>query len=114
MGMTYELYWNGDASLPRDYLKAALLNRKLRNEEMWRQGLYIYNALACVSPLFRDLSHGKPQPYMEYPLPLSKKDKEEIEEDKNRRQFEAELEKMKARAAAFNKQYEGSDKDAGR
>lgn len=110
MGMTYELYWHGDASLPKDYLEAYKIKQKERNREMWRHGLYIYDALANVSPLFRDFSHGKPQPYMEYPIPLNDKERKEIEEDKNRRLFEAELKKMKARAEAFNKMYEGSDK----
>ena len=109
MGMSYEEYWHGDANLPKDYVKANLLKRSQRNEEMWRQGLYIYNAMAAVSPLFRDWPKAKPQEYMEYPIPLTREDREAIENDKNRRRYQLEIQKMKDRAKAFNTLFEGRE-----
>lgn len=108
MGMTYELYWHGDASLPRDYLKAALLKQKLQNEQAWRQGMYIYDAILCASPAIRAFSkHPEPLPYLNEPYPLTVKDAEEMERRKQKKQMEAEIEKMRMRAEAWNKQLKG-------
>lgn len=47
-GMTYEQYWYGDPWMVRYYEDAYLLKRKVRNEELWLQGLYIYRAVHAV------------------------------------------------------------------
>lgn len=108
MGMNYELYWHGDASLPRYYLKAALLKQKMQNEQAWRQGKYVYDAILLASPVLHDfVKNPKPLPYVEEPYPLTVKDVEELQRRKQRKEMEAEIEKMKARAEAWNKQLKG-------
>lgn len=114
MGMTYEEYWHGDASLPRYYLKAELLRRKMRNEDAWRQGRYFYDALLCASPVFRDLvKEHDPYPYPSDPYPLTAKDARELQERKDREQMEADMEKVKLFAEAWNRKYEGGEENGG-
>lgn len=44
-GMTYEQYWYGEPWMAKAYQQSHLLKRRMRNEEMWMQGLYNLNAL---------------------------------------------------------------------
>lgn len=112
IGMTYEEYWHGDASLPRYYLKAHQIRRKIRNEDMWMQGKYIYDALLMVSPTFRDLvKEHEPMPYHTDPYPLTAKDAREIQERKDREKMEADMEKVKLFAEAWNRKFEGGETD---
>ena len=88
IGMTYDLYWNGDASLPIYYRKADKMRNDRKNQEMWLQGAYIYDALCCVSPIFNPLAPKgtKAIPYISEPYALTKeeaKDKKEKNEIKN-------------------------------
>lgn len=46
--MTPEQYWEGDPYLVRAYYKAHKLRIEQRNQELWLQGLYIYDAVAAV------------------------------------------------------------------
>lgn len=84
IGMTYEQFWEQDAELVVFYRKADELRRKRANEDMWMQGLYIYEALCDTSPLFRDLIKGKVKahPYCSEPKPITKLElKEKAERD---------------------------------
>lgn len=69
MGMTYELFWMQDASLPRFYREAHKLKQKHENYSAWLQGAYIYDALCAVSPLLHAFAQKgtKPQPYHKLP-----------------------------------------------
>lgn len=80
MGMTYDEYWNGDPEMVTFFRKASELKRKDKNYELWLQGLYIYEALGNISPLFHDwIKDPKPIPYPKEPFPLTKEDKENRE-----------------------------------
>lgn len=114
IGMSYEEYWHGDASLPRYYLKAELLRKKMRNEQAWWQGKYIYDAMLSVSPVFRDLvKEHEPYPYPEEPYPITAKDARELQERKDRERMEKDMEKVRLFADAWNKRMEGGEADAG-
>lgn len=76
IGMTYEQFWEQDCELVKFYRKAAKINRDLRNQDMWLQGLYFYEALCKASPAFRSLGASKPEPYRSEPLDLYASDKE--------------------------------------
>ncbi len=110
MGMTYEDYWYGDASLPRYYRKAYELKKQQKNHELWLQGVYIYDALCCAAPLFRSLDkHPKPIPYVKHPYDLDEKSRnkrKKIEEEEKAKQnkvsFIAWMEK-------FNQKKRGKD-----
>lgn len=76
--MDYETYWNGDPRLVRSYREAHDLKRKMLNEQMWLQGLYNFQAFSTA--LSNLNFSGKPQKknqYLEKPLPIFGKTKEE-------------------------------------
>lgn len=52
------------------YVKANRLRIQQRNEEMWLQGLYVYNAFGTVmSNAFKDKG-GTPSKYLEKPIEI--------------------------------------------
>ena len=98
--MSYDEFWNQDVSLVRVYLKAKELRDKQRNQELWLQGMYIYEALCDASPLFRmSFKKGsiKPEPYVKEPYPITEAEVKEREE----REIRKKEERMKAEFAAF-------------
>jgi hypothetical protein len=98
--MTYDEFWNQDVELVKVYLKASELREKRRNQELWLQGMYIYEALCDVSPLFRlSLKKGivKPEPYVKEPYPITA-DEVRVREEREARLKE---ERLKAEFAQF-------------
>lgn len=77
MGMTYEQYWHGDVSLTRTFIEADKIRQRRKNEDAWLQGMYIYDALARVSPIFRAFAPRgtKASPYPTKPYDLDGKEK---------------------------------------
>ena len=101
IGMAYDEFWNQDVRLVEVYRKAAELRDKRRNQELWLQGMYIYEALCDASPLFRFSMKGgtiKPQPYVQEPYPITESEVREREE----RQTRLKEERLKAEFAAFS------------
>jgi len=84
--MSYEQYWDADCQLVKYYRKAHEIKKKLKNEELWLQGAYIYDALCAVSPVLHAFAKPgtKPLPYPDTPYPLTKEELEEIEETKRK------------------------------
>lgn len=71
IGMTPDEYWNGDAMWPRAYHKAAILKQERENYHAWLQGLYVYEAIGCMSPVLRAFSKSKkPEKYPAEPHDL--------------------------------------------
>ena len=68
-GMSYDEYWFGEPYRATFYRKSYLLKRKIKDEELWTQGMYIYEALVDVSPILHAFcSKGtKPLPYPDKP-----------------------------------------------
>ena len=100
IGMTYDEFWNQDVKLVDVYRKAMELRDKRRNQELWLQGMYIYEALCDASPLFRfSMKKGvvKPEPYAKEPYPITAAEVREREE----RDARAKEERLKAEFAAF-------------
>ena len=101
--MSYEQFWDGDVCLVETYRKAAELRNKRRNQELWLQGMYIYEALCDASPLFRfSMKKGtvKPEPYVKEPYPIT------VQELHEREQREARVkeDRLKAEFALFAEQ----------
>ena len=89
IGMTPEEFFHGDAELCRYYRESDRLKRERANEDAWLQGLYIYHALQCVSPLYRDLvKDHHPEKYMSEPLQLFAPTKEEANKQEIQKQLE--------------------------
>lgn len=82
--MTYEQFWFGDPWMTRAYAQAYLLRRRVRNEEMWIEGIYMCHALQSVI----GTAFGKHRiKYIEKPLDLFEKTKaEKNQEIRNERQ----------------------------
>ncbi len=95
IGMSYDQYWNMDCTLVKHYRKAHELKRNYKNQELWLQGLYIYDALCAVSPVLRAFAkpNTKPIPYPEKPYPLTR------DEIKSNKEEEAKVNRTKAKAA---------------
>lgn len=82
IGMSYEQYWNADPYLARDYRQAHKLRNEIRNQELWMQGMYFYNAVqTAVYNVFRD--KGKQaEKYVEKPYELYPKKTNDVEKER--------------------------------
>ena len=95
LGMTEGQYWNGDCTLVKKYRKVYEYKREQRNQELWLQGLYIYEALLNVSPMFHDfIKKPKPLPYPDRPYPLSKKEETERKKTQEQENMENFMQKV--------------------
>lgn len=71
--MTADEYWFGEPRLAEAYREAQKLRDERRNQELWLQGLYIYDAVGVVvSNAFGGKNHKK-QSYRVQPLELHPK-----------------------------------------
>lgn len=98
--MTYSDFWDGDPKMAVAYRKAREIQREQRNEELWLQGRYIYDALCQASGLFRVSFSKRPikaAPYTEEPYPVTQAAREAKEERERKKQ----LERMKAQFMEF-------------
>lgn len=100
IGMTYKEFWEEDPTMAKDYLKAFDMKQKreIRNKEweIWKQGMYVYEALIDVSPILHAFSKAKkPLPYPEKPYGLEDNDDEEEKSEQEKEQ-EKENERLKA------------------
>ena len=112
IGMTYDQFWNDDPEMAKFYREAAQLRNEQRNQEMWLQGLYIYDALCCASPIFHDFAKKgtKPAPYPKAPYPLTEREKKRDSEAAERRQMEKNKGRMEAIMAAVNRKFAAQNK----
>lgn len=115
IGMTPEQYWDGDPSLVRAYRKADEIRKNRMNEQMWLQGMYIYEALCDASPLYHDLAKRgtKARPYSDKPYCLTPEQKEKREENHEKEVYDKGkahmMQMMEIINARFAKQAEKGD-----
>ena len=77
--MTYDQFWNQDVELVRFYREAAKIKRDLRNQDLWLQGAYIYEAILDAAPVLQvnlGKKPRKPAPYRERPYDFEPSKKE--------------------------------------
>ena len=100
IGMTADEFWNQDCTLTKYYRKAHSIQLDRKNQELWLQGLYIYEALCDVSPILHAFAKQgtKPAPYPTEPYPRTKEDAELRETKAREARFEMARAKMAARA----------------
>ena len=86
IGMTPEQYWDGDCTLTKYYLKAEEIRTEKRNQELWLQGMYVYEAICDASPVLHAFAKKgtKPIPYSAKPYPLNEKQSKREEEELRR------------------------------
>ena len=87
IGMTPEQYWDGDPMLAKYYRQADELRNERKNQELWLQGLYVYEALCDVAPIMHAMAKKgtKAQPYPERPYSLTEKQRRQEKEEQERR-----------------------------
>ena len=109
IGMTPEQYWDSDCTLVKYYRKAEELRNDKRNQELWLQGMYVYEAICDVAPILHAFAKKgtKPTPYSAKPYPLNDKQSKKDEEEKQRKLAEKGKRFMEAMAASINKKFEG-------
>jgi hypothetical protein len=107
--MTPEQYWDGDCTLVKYYRKAEELRNEKRNQELWLQGMYVYEAICDVAPVLQAFGKkgAKPTPYSAKPYPLNDKQTKRDEEEKQRRLAEKGKRFMEAKAISINKKFAG-------
>ena len=86
IGMTPEQYWDGDPELAKHYRKADEIRLSRRNQELWLQGMYIYEAICDASPILHAFAKKgtKPYPYTDKPYPLTdnQRERDSVEKEK--------------------------------
>ena len=110
IGMTAEQFWDGDSTLVKYYRKAEEIRNEKRNQELWLQGMYVYEAICDVAPILHAFAKKgtKPTPYSAKPYPLNDKQTKRDEEEKQRKLVEKGKRFMEAMATSINKKYEGT------
>lgn len=99
IGMSYDEFWYGDVERAVAYRKAQEIRDRRRNQEIWLQGMYIYEALCDVAPIFHAFAKKgtKPSPYAKEPYAITEAEIREREE----REAREKEERLKAEFAAF-------------
>lgn len=101
-GMTYDEYWHGKPILARYYREKHKVEIEQRNQELWLQGLYFYDAVAvAMNNAFS--KHAKK--YIDKPFELFPKTEDEKKEEIQKIR-QAMYDKLNAWADAFNKKLE--------
>ena len=107
IGMTYEQYWDGDCALVKYYRKAEEMRNEKRNQELWLQGMYVYEAICDVSPILHAFAKkgAKPHPYPSKPYAINEKQMKQEREEKERKLVEKGKKFMEALMQSTNKRF---------
>ena len=106
--MPYVLFWSGDCTAVIAYRKAYEIQRRRDERDLWRQGMYVYEAICDVAPILHAFAKKgtKPTPYSEKPYPLNNKQIKRDEEEKQRKLAEKGKRFMEAMVVSINKKFE--------
>jgi hypothetical protein len=104
--MTAKEYWHGNPWLAKGFRDAYDLKRKEKNQVLWLQGMYIYEAFAVVlSNAFAEKG-STPKHYATEPYDIFPKTEEERRADEDR-----ELRKMVAQLNAWERSFNAQHKN---
>lgn len=108
IGMSEEQYWDRDSTLVVSYRKAEEIRSNRKNQELWLQGVYVYDALCRVSPLLHAFAKRgvKAAPYPAEPYAISEKQAELVQEEKAKKTFDKGKKMMESFMARHNQKYE--------
>jgi hypothetical protein len=111
IGMSYEQYWDGDCLLARYYRKAHQMKQQRRNQELWLQGAYFYEALTDVAPVLHAFAKKgtKATLYVSEPFALTDKEVRERRKREERLRYDKQKAKVAAWAAKTNMQMAGRE-----
>ena len=107
IGMTPEQYWDGDPELAKFYRKADEIRLERRNQELWLQGMYVYEAICDASPILHSYAKKgtKPHPYADKPYPLTEKRRKQDTESKDKAVFDKGKKFMEAFMTSYNAKF---------
>lgn len=110
MGMTPEQYWDGDPMLAKYYRQAEEIRNERRNQELWLQGMYIYDAILCVAPILHVLAKKgtKARPYPTQPYAITAKERKREKNEKEKAVYAKGIRYMEALMAGVNKKFSQS------
>ena len=80
IGMTYDEYWKCSPYLYLDYKEADEIRQMRENHMLWLQGMYVMDGVrVVVENALNSFGNSKTtvEPYREYPIPITKMEKEE-------------------------------------
>lgn len=77
--MPTDEFWNGDVELVKAYRKAYEFTQQQWNVQAYLNGFYTYQAILRASPVLHAFAKrgAKPMPYLEKPIELGTKEKEQ-------------------------------------
>lgn len=105
-GVPCDVFWNGDYTTFKNYVRAHELSVEQRNQELWMQGYYIYEAFAVV--MHNAFSKTGKKDYPKEPhrvTPLSDYEKK-VEQEKTLNSFRNQL-------MALDRKFKKKQKDGG-
>ena len=107
IGMTPEQYWDGDCTLTKYYREAEELRNEKRNQELWLQGMYVYEAICDISPILHAFAKKgtKPNPYPEKPYAITEKQIRRERVEKERKVMEKGKRFMEALMTSTSKRF---------
>ena len=99
MGVSYDEFWHGDYTHLKYYEEKYKLEVEKRNQELWLQGLYIYDAVGTVLANAFAKRGSNPKKYPDKPYRITEKSEEEKEAEKKKmvEDFRAQLMAMDRR-----------------
>ena len=114
LGMTYDQYWNGDPTLVKAYRKAEEIRVEKLNQQLWLQGMYVYDAICCASPILQAFAKKgtKAVPYPKEPYSITEKQHKKKEADTEKKTFNKGLARMQAFMALNNKRFKDKGESA--
>ena len=109
IGMTPEQYWDGDPSWAKAFRKADEIRMERRNQELWLQGMYVYEAICDASPILHDFAKKgtKPHPYVDKPYPITEKQYKRNTEEKEKAIYDKGKKFMESLMKANNTKLKG-------
>lgn len=110
IGMTPEQYWDGDPEWAKFFREAYEIKLERRNQELWLQGMYIYEAICDASPILHSFAKKgtKPHPYADKPYPLTDKQRKQDNVSKEKAVAEKGKKFMEAFMKLNNSNFKGN------
>ena len=109
IGVSYDEFWNGDYTHLKYFEEAYRLAVKKRNQELWLQGLYNFDALStALSNVFaKNKSSLKKYPEEPYRITEQSKEEKEAEKKKMVENFRAQLMELDRRFTKKHSEAQG-------
>ena len=107
IGMTEEQYWDRDCLLAKYYREAEQFRQERVNQNLWLQGMYIYDAISRIAPILHAFAKKgtKAKPYVEEPYPINKRTEEQARVEKEKANSEKGLRYMQKFMAQSEKHF---------